>query len=307
MSEQPTYHETGMLIDGQQIRILSGEPGRTFNVIPLLTDVNDFRADPNIHHLIDFKKALASLAAQNRKQWSREKLPNRGIVILEYYSPEARKLMDEIDVLAQTAIQDQRQYDNPSFGENYYELAKEGYEMLRENEQHFGIPSIQQPVALERAGLVSVRLALGLDKDAIIPNEIRVATKRVHLTTGHDKEVATTVQWRNRSQLKTIRDGVLDVIDFVNPASWASTAGLTIAAMRENATPHSLIHRSISSTHQGIEFAMRQLSSWGVGGVFYSVGVSESMNELFYLNQKGRSVADAGRAMRRYLPSWYTK
>lgn len=96
------------------------------------------------------------------------------------------------------------------------------------------------------------------------------------------------------------------VADFVNPASWSSTAAFLLAAKSRGISPSSLIHHSIMATTQGIEFAQRVANRPELNHVqtlFFSVGVSSTLNDHFYLVNP--AVADAGHVLRHFLPSWY--
>ena len=263
------------------------------NVLSLLRNPEEFYGDPNVNYLVKFKDFIVSLIGK-----SEEKLPEDGVVILEHSFIEAKKLMDKINDLAQQVIADAKKYDDKEFCQEYFELAKEGYRMLDKYEPK-GVP-----VSLERAGLVTTRLALGLDKDVVIENEQRVVTKRTHLKSEPEKYLSVTVKWRDQAKLKEINSREVLLSDFVNPASGASGLAFILAAKKLGIKPTQVNHRSISCTRQGIILVKKVLEEMGIKASFYSLGEARQLNEMYYLTGK-RAVADAGHMLRHFLPLWY--
>lgn len=275
-------------------KIVSAKPGERLDVSPLLKFPQDFHGDMNVDHLVKFGPAFAGLTGRHD-----EALPKTGVMILEQHDGGAKKLMDQINALAQKIISDARFYDDPGIASEYFNMAKEGYRMLDKYEPK-GIP-----VSLERAGLVTTRLALNLSQDAEIGNEVAVVTKRMHLKDEPAENLSVTVQWRDREKLKSIDGGELLLSDFVNPASGASGLAFVVAAKEMGYVPAQINHRSISCTSQGVNFVRQELDKLGIKSTFYSVGVCHEMNEMYYLIGD-RAVADAGQVLRHFLPKWYT-
>ncbi|OIP03986.1 hypothetical protein AUK18_00880 [Candidatus Beckwithbacteria bacterium CG2_30_44_31] len=219
-------------------------------------------------------------------------------MILEHHYIEAKKLMDKINKLAQQVIADAKKYDDVGFCREYFELAKAGYEMLTKYDP-VGIPT-----SLERAGLVTTRLALGLGPDAVIDNEVAVVTKRTHLIGEPETNLSVTVKWRDQDKLKQINGREILLSDFVNPASGASGLAFILAAQAKGLRVAKVNHRSINLTRQGVVFVRKELDKLGIGSTFYSVGECNQLNQMYYLSGK-RAVADAGDLLRHFLPKWY--
>jgi len=215
-------------------------------------------------------------------------------------------LMDDINRLAQRTITNPKLYDDRNFCLDYYKKAEHGYSLLRKYQNHFGIgKKTGTPVSLERAGLITTRLALGLDKNSKINNEIRVVTKRTHLKGEPDTYLTVTIKWRDIDILeKYVKNKTVELTDFVNPASGASTAAFIIAVINSGNKPTNVIHRSISLTCQGTLFMKTALSKLKIKSVFYSVGECDELNSLYYLTGN-RTVGDAGHLLRHFLPDWY--
>lgn len=273
--------------------IVSAEPGKKLDVAPLIKFPADFHGSTQVDHLVKFGDSFVSLIGKSVAE-----LPKDGVVILEHSVDEAKKIMDKINDLAQAIIADATKYDDLGFCKEYFELAKQGY-LLLDKYQPAGAP-----VSLERAGLVTTRLALGTDVDAIIENEVSVVTKRTHLIGEPETNLSVTVQWRDRGKLKTIHNQEILLSDFVNPASGASGLAFVLAAQELGIAPKQINHRSISATVQGINFVRQALIEMGIASTFYSVGECNELNQMYYLIGN-RAVADAGHALRHFLPNWY--
>ena len=274
-------------------QIVNPKPEEKLDVLPLLKFPQDFHGSTQVDHLVKFSDSFASLIGK-----SEVKLPKDGVMILEHHYIEAKKLMDKINKLAQQVIADAKKYDDVGFCREYFELAKAGYEMLTKYDP-VGIPT-----SLERAGLVTTRLALGLGPDAVIDNEVAVVTKRTHLIGEPETNLSVTVKWRDQDKLKQINGREILLSDFVNPASGASGLAFILAAQAKGLRVAKVNHRSISLTRQGVVFVRKELDKLGIGSTFYSVGECNQLNQMYYLSGK-RAVADAGDLLRHFLPKWY--
>lgn len=286
---------------GQTIEVDSAERGQKINVLPMLRHPEEFHGDSRVDQVVKFGGVFEPLIGK-----SDQPLPTEGVVILEHHYDEAKKLMDQVNQLAQQVIKDAKLYDDLSFCQEYFNLAKAGYEMLNKHKQEFKLENKNLiPVSLERAGLVTTRLTLELGKDEKIDNEVRVVTKRTHLKAEPETYLTVTVKWRERDKLKTINNQEVLLSDFVNPASGASGLAFILAAKGlVGVKPKKINHRSISLTRQGVGFVRRELEALGIASSFYSVGECNELNNMYYLTGN-RAVADAGHLLRHFLPKWY--
>jgi len=274
-------------------QIVSPKVGKKLDVLPLLKFPADFHGSTQVDHLVKFGDSFISLIGK-----SEASLPKEGVMILEHHFNEAKKLMVKINELAQQVIADAKKYDDVGFCQEYLELAKVGYKMLAKYD------SVGIPTSLERAGLVTTRLALGLGPDAVIDNEVAVVTKRTHLIGEPETNLSVTVKWRDQDKLKQINGREILLSDFVNPASGASGLAFILAAQAKGLRVAKVNHRSISLTRQGVVFVRKELDKLGIGSTFYSVGECNQLNQMYYLSGK-RAVADAGDLLRHFLPKWY--
>lgn len=280
-------------------QIVSAKAEEKLDVLALLKYPEDFHGSTRVDHVIKFGDSFTSLIGK-----SEAKLPKEGVMILEHHYTQAKKLMDKINDLAKAVIADAKKYDDVGFCQEYFELAKIGYRMLDKYTPK-GIPACAgRPVSLERAGLVTTRLALGLDRNTVIESEQRVATKRMHLIDEPDEYLSVTVQWRNEAKLKELDGREILLSDFVNPASGASGLAFVVAAQAKGVCVAKVNHRSISCTRQGVLFVRQILEKMGIKSTFYSVGEANELNEMYYLTGS-RAVADAGHLLRHFLPKWY--
>ena len=278
-------------------QIVSAKPGEKLDVLPLLKFPEDFHGSTQVDHLVKFGDSFVSLIGK-----SEAKLPENEVIILEYHLEEAKKLMDKINALAQQVIADATKYNDVGFCREYFELAKAGYEMLNKY-RPFDFAQ-GRPVSLERAGLVTTRLALGLAKDAEITDEQKVVTKRTHLKAEPETNLSVTVQWRDEAKLKELNNKEVLLSDFVNPASGSSGLAFAVAVKNLGIKPAKINHRSISCTRQGVIFSRQALGEMGIKSSFMSVGECDELNEMYYLTGN-RAVADAGHLLRHFLPNWY--
>ncbi len=303
----------------QTFFVESAQDGSTQDVSTIVDDPDNFRGNLNVHDVVYFNKLFSGLIGHYTDEkgffTDRESLSERGVVILSDHVDDAKVVVGGIDKLAILLNEDNRRYKDIEFCREYLELARAGYGLLREHLPDFGMDLDGIPISLERAGLVTTRLAHGLDQDAVIPNEVRVVTKRAHPQVdeksqqGQDQsELLVTVQWRNLFDVGRIAGQVVDITDFVNPASGASTNALLASARARGGTPNTVIHRSIMATEQGIAFTRRLLGSSAMGGmrsVFLTLGVSSNLSKKYYLEEP--AVGDAGDVLEHFLPTWYKR
>ena len=285
--------------------IQSGKNGKKIDVTPLLLDQANFFGDHNVDHIVKFKDLYKNIIGSYHGQfgsWNLKNLEKNQIFILENYYQDAKYLMGKINEIAQKIIYNSNLYHNKTIAKEYFFLAKEGYEMLHEHEKQFKIEDQNLPaISLERAGLVTTRLALGKSKNAVLKNEIRVVTKRTHLKGEPATNLSVTVLWRDKNQLRKINNKPILISDFVNPASGASSSAFILAAEKLGIKPTKIFHRSISLTQAGVLLIKNALTEMGIESVFYSVGVASELNSNYYLIGN-RAVADAGHILRHFLP-----
>lgn len=288
-----------------KVVIQSGKNGKKINVTPYLLDPNGFFGDPLVDHIVKFKDLFKKLIGRYQGefgQWSLKNLEKNQIFVLENYYRDAKYLMDKINEVAQKIVHNPNLYHDTGIAKEYFLLAKKGYEMLRKHEKQFKIDDLKLPaISLERAGLVTTRLALGKSKNALLKNEIRVVTKRTHLKGEPTTNLLVTVLWRNKSQLKEINNRSILISDFVNPASGASSSAFILAAEKLGIKPSKIFHRSISFTQAGVLLMKKALTEMEIKSVFYSVGAASELNSNYYL-VGNRTVGDAGHILRHFLP-----
>ena len=288
-----------------QVIIQSGKNGKKINVSPYLLDPNGFFGNPLVDHIVKFKDLFKKLIGKYHGQfgqWNLKDLEKNQIFVLENYYKDAKHLMDKINNIAQKIVFNSNLYHDSGIAEEYFQLAKKGYEMLRKHEKQFKIDDLKLPaISLERAGLVTTRLALGKSKNALLKNEIRVVTKRTHLKGEPTTNLSVTVLWRNKKQLEQINNQPILISDFVNPASGASSSAFIIAAEKLGIKPSKIYHRSISLTQAGTLLMKKALEELGIKTCFYSVGVADELNSSYYLIGD-RAVGDAGHILRHFLP-----
>lgn len=288
-----------------KVVIHSGHDGKKIDVTPMLLDPENFFGDHRVDHLVKFKDTYESIIGKYHGQfgpWSLNELEKNQIFILENYYDNAKYLMDKINEIASKIVFNSVLYHDKSIAHEYFLLAKEGYDLLRKHEKQFKIDDQNLPaISLERAGLVTTRLALGKSKNAVIKNEIRVVTKRTHLIGEPTTNLSVTVLWRDKEQLKQINNQAILISDFVNPASGASAAALILAAGKLGIKPSKIYHRSVSLTQAGVLMMKKALHDMGIESTFYSVGAASELNPSYYL-VGNRSVADAGHILRHFLP-----
>jgi hypothetical protein len=297
--EATTIH-TEVPFGDSTIMLYSGANGETFDISPDLRDPSDFHGDPNVHHLVDFGDALKGIIGTFEEPQKLVELGN-SLIVLEDTNPEAAQIVQDISRLALQVIGDKKLYDNIPFCGRYYDLAEKGYRLLRQDIPPQNIDFI---VSLLRGGAVASRLDLGLDKNATISNEFLVETKRAHPKDGRQEDLMVTVRFPEGYDPHDLHEKDIAIPDFVNPASWSSTAAFLIALKEYGVIPRSVEHRSFMGTAQGVVLAARFCKQIGIENVlFRMVGMSRKVDANYYL--KGdKVVADAGHALRHFLPSW---
>lgn len=288
-----------------KVIIQSGKDGHKIDVAPLLLDPNSFFGATQVDHLVKFKDTYTKIIGKYHGQFGECKikdLEKNQIYILENYFDNAKYLMDKINVIAQKIVFNSVFYHDTGIAKEYFELAKEGYGLLTKHEKHFKIEDKNIPaISLERAGLITTRLALGKSQNAKLKNEIRVVTKRTHLKGEPTTNLSVTVLWRDKKQLSIINQKSILISDFVNPASGASAAAFILAAGKLGIKPSKIFHRSVSLTQAGVLLMKKALTELDIESTFYSVGVASELSPNYYL-VGNRAVADAGHILRHFLP-----
>jgi hypothetical protein len=288
-----------------KVVVQSGKNNSKIDVTPLLLDPDNFFGEHKVDHLVKFKDLYKKIIGKYHGQfgeWRLKDLEKNQIFILENYYDNAKYLMNKVNEIAQKIVFNSVFYHDTGIANEYFLLAKEGYELLRKHEKQFKIEDLHLPaISLERAGLVTTRLAMGKSRNAVIKNEIRVVTKRTHLVGEPTTNLSVTVLWRDKNQLKKIDKQPILISDFVNPASGASSAAFILAAGELGIKPSKIFHRSISLTQAGVLLMKKALTEMGVESVFYSVGVATELSPNYYL-VGDRAVADAGHILRHFLP-----
>lgn len=301
---------TDLIFSGHPIEVHSALPGTRIDILPELDHPEDFHGSRLVDHVVRFGGTFEGLIGRYNGQfgdWDPDQLLSLDIVVLEHYHDDARQLATTINTLAKRFIEDPNVYDDLGACQEYFLLAQAGYKLLRDYEKDNGFDMRDTtPVSLERAGLVSTRLAFGLQKNAFVPSEVRVVTKRTHLKDEPVTHLTATVSWREAALLPyAIGNQPLTIADFVNPASGASVAAFVAAASTLGIKPASIDHRSLFLTRQGALFMKETLSALGIPSTYYSLGECDQLNEHYYLI--GKPVGDAGHALRHFLPESYTQ
>lgn len=288
-----------------KVVIQSGKDGKKIDVAPLLLDPDNFFGDTKVDHIVKFRGLYEKIIGKYHGQfgeWKLKKLEKSQIYILENYYDNAKYLMDKINEIAQKIVFNSVFYHDTGIANEYFALAKEGYELLTKHEKQFKIDNLKLPaISLERAGLVTTRLALGKSKNALLKNEIRVVTKRTHLKGEPTTNLSVTVLWRDKDQLKQIDQKPILISDFVSPASGASSTAFILSAEKLGIKPSKIYHRSVSLTQGGVLLMKKALTEIGIESVFYSVGVASNLSPNYYLIGN-RAVGDAGHILRHFLP-----
>jgi hypothetical protein len=289
-----------------KVIIQSGKNGKKINIAPFLLDPDNFFGDNHVDHIVKFKDLYKKIIGKYHGQfgqWNLKNLEKNKIFVLENYYQDAKYLMDKINQIAQKIIRNSNLYCDKTIAKEYFFLAKRGYEMLRSYEKRFKIDDLKLPViSLERAGLVTTRLALGKGINTLLKNEVRIVSKRTHLKGEPTTNLSVTILLRDKNQLKQINNQQILISDFVNPASGASSSAVVLVAEKLGIKPRKIYHRSISLTQAGVLLMKKALTEMGIESVFYSVGVAPELSSSYYLIGNNRAVADAGHILRHFLP-----
>ncbi|MDO8265759.1 MAG: hypothetical protein Q7T41_02335 [Candidatus Saccharibacteria bacterium] len=280
-----------------------------FDITDTLRDPEDFHGSKEVHALVNFKGAMAGLIGDFEDNPLLPTDPKdqvaMGVLILSNHGNDtAKRIVATLNGFANELQANPALYDDTKFCKQYYDATKAGYDLLnQEVPGYLQLPKDRISVSLERAGLVTTRLALGESSDAVLANEIKVVTKRAHPKDGIPSDLMVSVKWRDFDSLSKLHGANVEIADFVNPASWASTAAFILALAQRGIKPERLIHNSIMATEQGTAFAANVLRDIGIEPVFISVGSSNKLSKQYYLQDPG--VGDAGHVLRHFLPVWY--
>jgi hypothetical protein len=275
--------------------LLSSKNGlERIDVSSLIRDPGDFHGPTDVDQVVDFGQAMNDLIGVYEA--SDDFYKQHDISVLSHVNDEAKKIVTEVDGLARQLIKNPQLYDDKNFCKQYYELAKQGYELLQEPDESL------IPVSLIRAGLVTTRLAIKSGMNEAVAAEIKVETKRAHPKDGLHTDLMVTVRWEHQDDPMKLKGKDILIADFVNPASWASTAALLLVLKHcYDAAPRSVEHRSFMATAQGVDLARRACAELGIETTFSLVGITNEMNDNYYLSGP-LAVADAGHALRHFLP-----
>lgn len=291
----------------KEITLYSSVAKNTFNIRSLLRDTDSYHGDYNVTYLLDFQDVTLPLIGTYNENvfgtWNEKELEKEHIFVYEYYFDEAKRIVEDIKLLAQKLITNASLYDDKVFCTEYFQLVKQGYVLVETHKNRFVSPTNDAtPISLERAGLVCTRAAKQLEQNATIPNEIRVIAKRTHLTKDPENYLSVSITWRDKTLLQTeVKNKTVEVSDTVI-ASGASIAACIVAAIEENAKPAALVNRSIIATKQGVRLLQQSLHQLNVPTTFLSLGIAEELNSAYYLVGE-RAVGDAGQVLRHFLPS----
>ena len=85
--------------------IISAKPGEKLDVLALLKYPEDFHGSTKVDHLVKFGSTFVGLIGPTNVG-----LPKEGVVVLEHYYDQAKKLMDKINTLAQQVISDAKKW-----------------------------------------------------------------------------------------------------------------------------------------------------------------------------------------------------
>ncbi len=299
LEPQATEH---VLFDGHDITITSAPSGSRIDVTNFVRDPLDFHGPTDVDHVINFGGSLSGLIGtyDGPSVETINGLPDSCVEVLSETNINAVEVVRGIDNLARQLIADSSLYDNKEFCRTYYDLAEKGYRLLDELDDANDVRGI--PVSLIRAGLVTTRLAHGFGMDEIVPEEVQVETKRFHPKGGQHTDISVTVRWADYSDPLSLQNKAIEIADFVNPASWASTAALLIALKQGyGVQPTSVMHRSFMGTEQGVALAKRVCSAMNIKALFKLVGIADRLNDMYYLSGD-IAVGDAGQALRHFRP-----
>lgn len=283
--------------NGQEVSITTAPAGFRIEAKDKIKDLKQFHGSTEVDHVINFGPSLSPLVGTYEDSDGFFDHDSEELLILSNTNPEARLVIGGINDLAVQLIADPKLYEDEQFCKSYYDLALKGYLLLPPASNNESIP-----VSLIRAGLVTTRLAHGLGIDAKVKNEVQVETKRAHPVDGNPEDILVTVRWTNPDDPQKLNGVDMEIADFVNPASWASTAALLLSLKHcHNSVPKSIEHRSFIGTMQGVMLAISECKAMGIKPTFKMVGITDTMNKKYYLSGK-ISVGDAGDALKHFRP-----
>lgn len=299
-------------LEGSDVGVTSPPAGESLiEITDIIGNLDDFHGSHQVHDVVNFGRAFAGLIGKFRDPANfyqdRANLPEKGVIILADHYSDAALVVSAIDKLARRVIDDSSLYADVGFCQDYFDAAENGYDLMAKYLPRFDTGRAEGlPISLVRAGMVTTRLALGLDKNAVIDDEVRVVTKRFHAKGETDTELMVSVKWEDLDDIKKLGGNVM-MADFVNPASGASALAWLLSAHARGVLPKTLIHKSIMATEQGIAFSRQLMESGALGdkidSLFYTLGTSNTLSGNYYLENP--AVADAGHVLRHFLPDWY--
>lgn len=303
LTKQQKAQKETISFAGNSVTIYSTLNSQKINILPFLKNPASFHGDFNVDNIVCFANIYEKLIGKYHNQygiWKIDQSPKHMIICLEYFYNEAKFLMKQINNLAKKVINNPKLYFEKKICQEYFNLTKASYKMLKLHEKEFFTKKTKILASLERAGLVTTRLAQGVSMDKEINNEIKVITKRTHLKEDPDYYLTVTVRWRDKNKIKALNRKVIELNDFVNPASGASTAALILVLKLNNLIPKEVFHRSITATKQGIMFTKSALAKLDIKTSFYTLGIAEVLDKHYYLTDK--PVGDAGDFLNQFLP-----
>ena len=292
--------------NGHEVSITTAPAGFQIEAKDKIKNLEDFHGTTEVDHVINFGPSLSSLIGtyDDKDGYFSENRDELTILTSQDddLGGEANTVVEEVNKLAIELIKNSELYGDEGFCRQYYDLAVKGYALLLRTDNIDSYHEQKIPVSLIRAGLVTTRLAFGLGMNAFVKNEVQVETKRSHPIDGNPEDIMVTVRWTNSEDPQKLNGQDLEIADFVNPASWASTAALLLALKHgHNVIPKSIEHRSFMGTMQGVMLAISECKSMGIKPTFKLVGITDTMNENYYLAGK-ISVGDAGDALKHFRP-----
>ena len=291
----PAEYRTPVLFHDTNIEILSAPTGKRLDVSTFVRNPSDFHGPTDVDHVVLFGQALRHLVGTFPIPEGINKLED--IQVLALRDERAAAISASLKQLALEVVHDDRLYDNIDFCRQYYDLARKGYALFEPPREE------QIPVSLIRAGLVTTRLAYGLGIHDHVPREVRVETKRSHPKHGAADDMMVTVRWDGKTDPQSLHDKDLLIADFVNPASWASTAALLeVLKHRYDVVPKTVELRSFMGTIQGVNLARSVCKQLGITPRFTFVDIAGQMDAHYYLTGD-KVVADAGHVLRHFQPS----
>ncbi|MBP6962717.1 hypothetical protein KBB49_04230 [Candidatus Saccharibacteria bacterium] len=292
--------------NGQSVSITTAPEGFQIEAKSKIKDLEHFHGPTVVDHVVNFGPSLSSLIGTYEDTEGYFSTNHDDMTVLTNSDTEAgeeaREVVEAVNQLAIQLIGNNELYSDEKFCRRYYDLALKGYGLLSRSDNISGHHEPKIPVSLIRAGLVTTRLAHGAGMNAVVKDEIQVETKRAQPIDGNPEDIMVTVRWTNPEDPQKLNGQSLEIADFVNPASWASTAALLLALKHgHNVVPKSIEHRSFMGTMQGVMMAIKECKSMGILPSFILLGITDTMDKNYYLSGK-ISVGDAGNALKHFRP-----